>query len=138
MTFNILIVDDDDVATESVVRGLRKHKVDCSITPAEDGRVALDILLNRHPDRSVERPLVILLDLNMPRMDGFEFLDALREHPSLNDLVVFILTTSDRESDMTRAYHRHVAGYMVKSAVGPQFSRLARLLDEYGSAVRLQ
>lgn len=137
MAFNVLLVDDDDVATESVIRSVRKNDVDCHITIAEDGQVALDILKGHHPGKTITRPLVILLDLNMPRMNGFEFLDALRQDINLKDLVVFILTTSDGESERSRAYHQHVAGYMVKSAVGPQFSRLAHLLDEYGQSVRL-
>ncbi|WP_141289365.1 response regulator, partial [Ideonella azotifigens] len=79
----------------------------------------------------------VLLDLNMPRMDGFEFLQQLRADPALCDEVVFVLTTSDADADRVRAYHENVAGYMVKALVGPQFAKLAQLLVSYRLAVRL-
>ncbi|WP_374338017.1 response regulator [Leeia sp.] len=137
MNLNILLVDDDDVAAEAVLRGLRKYSLDCPVVMAEDGQVALDILRGQHPDRKIKRPMLVLLDLNMPRMNGFEFLEVVRNDPDLGSLIIFILTTSDADTDKSRAYHHHVAGYMVKSAVGPQFSRLARLLEEYHGSVSL-
>ncbi|HEY8938552.1 MAG TPA: response regulator [Cellvibrio sp.] len=134
---NILIVDDDDVAAESVVRSLRKHAMDFPITLARDGLEALEILRHQHNDLTIEKPYLILLDLNMPRMDGFEFLQEVRGDKNLHDSIIFVLTTSDADSDRTRAYHQNIAGYMVKSAVGPQFAKLANLLDNYRSTVSL-
>lgn len=134
---NILLVDDDDVAAEAVVRSLRKHAMDFPVTLARDGIEALEILHHTHPDLSIEKPYLILLDLNMPRMNGFEFLQEIRSDKKLHDSIVFVLTTSDADSDKSRAYHENIAGYMVKSAVGPQFSKLAALLDNYRSTVAL-
>lgn len=134
---NILIVDDDDVAAESVVRSLRKHAMDFPITLARDGLEALEILRHQHNDLRIEKPYLVLLDLNMPRMDGFEFLQEVRSDKHLHDSIIFVLTTSDADSDRTRAYHENIAGYMVKSAVGPQFAKLANLLDNYRSTVSL-
>ncbi|MCE3254191.1 MAG: two-component system response regulator [Cellvibrio sp.] len=134
---NILLVDDDDVAAEAVVRSLRKHTVDFPITLARDGIEALEILRRTHADLSIEKPYLILLDLNMPRMNGFEFLQEVRSDNQLHDSIVFILSTSDADSDKARAYHENIAGYMVKSSVGPQFSKLAALLDNYRSTVAL-
>jgi CheY-like chemotaxis protein len=107
------------------------------ITTAQDGREALDILRNRHATLSIKRPFVVLLDLNMPRMNGFEFLEEVRADEELKASVIFILTTSDSDADRSRAYNDNIAGYMVKSAVGPQFSKLASLLQNYEAAVRL-
>lgn len=132
---NILIVDDDDVAAESVVRSLRKHAMDFPITLARDGVEALEILRRQHQDLSIEKPYLILLDLNMPRMDGFEFLQEVRCDKNLHDSIIFVLTTSDADSDRIRAYEENIAGYMVKSAVGPQFIKLANLLENYRSTV---
>jgi CheY-like chemotaxis protein len=132
----ILLVEDDDVAAESVVRSLNRLGAPFPVVWAEDGAVALAALRGEDPQRRVPRPRVILLDLNMPRMNGFEFLEQLRADARLSDDIVFVLTTSDVDSDRSRAYQQHVAGYMVKAAVGPQFSRLARLLDSYQAAVR--
>lgn len=134
---NILLVDDDDVAAESVVRSLRKHTVDFPVTLARDGIEALEILRNPLPDLRIEKPYIILLDLNMPRMDGFEFLQEIRGDKQLHDSIVFVLTTSDADTDRTRAYHANIAGYMVKSSVGPQFAKLAALLENYRSTVAL-
>lgn len=133
-TFSLLLVDDDDVAAEAVVRGLRKHSMECPIVVAEDGRAALQILRGEHI-RKIAKPYLVLLDINMPRMNGLEFLRELRLDASLKGTVVFILTTSGAEADRARAYDENVAGYMVKSAVGPQFSGLARFLTEYRSSV---
>lgn len=134
---SILLVEDDDVASESVTRSLRKHGVTCPLVWAEDGLVALEILHGRHPTKTVTRPLIVLLDLNMPRMNGFEFLRALRTDEKLCTTIVFVLTTSDADSDRTRAYHEHIAGFMVKSSVGPQFAQLARLIHDYRNSIKL-
>ena len=73
----------------------------------------------------------------MPRMNGFEFLEALRGDAELRESVVFVLSTSDADADRSRAYHELVAGYMVKSAIGPQFSKLAKLLKQYTETIWL-
>jgi CheY-like chemotaxis protein len=134
---NVLLVDDDDVDAESVIRSLRRGTAPLNVLWVEDGLEALEVLRGQHPVLTIERPLVVLLDLNMPRMDGFEFLGALRHDPALTDLVVFVLSTSAAEADRTRAYQDNIAGYLVKSAVGPQFSKLARMLAGYQAAVTL-
>lgn len=128
---NLLLVEDDDVAAEAVIRGLQKHAMDCPVIPAEDGTAALQILRGQHAVRQIEKPYLVLLDLNLPGMNGFEFLRELRADRELRGTVVFILTTSSAETDRARAYQETIAGYMVKSAVGPQFSGLARFLTEY-------
>jgi CheY-like chemotaxis protein len=132
--FSVLLVDDDDVAAEAVVRGLRKHAMDCPVVIAEDGKIALEILRDQH-ERKITKPMLVLLDLNMPRMNGIEFLKELRTDQGLKSTVVFILTTSGAEADRSRAYNEGIAGYMVKSGVGPQFKGLSRLLTEYRSSV---
>ena len=134
---NILLVEDDDVAAEAVVRSLAKIGCRFPVVWAEDGGIGLAALRGEDPQREVARPRVVLLDLNMPRVNGFEFLQQLRADPALHQEVVFVLTTSDTDSDRLRAYRDNVAGYMVKAAVGPQFTRLAQLLSDYHAAVRL-
>lgn len=133
----ILLVEDDDVAAESVMRSLNKAGCAFPVVWAEDGGVALDALRGLDPTRRVPRPRIVLLDLNMPRVDGFEFLQQVRAHPGLHDEVIFVLTTSDADTDRTRAYQENIAGYMVKTAVGPQFAKLAHLLGSYQAAVRM-
>jgi CheY-like chemotaxis protein len=136
-SLTVLLIEDDDVAAESVRRSLNKMDVPFPVVWVEDGVAALATLRGQDPAQRIQRPRVILLDLNMPRMNGFEFLQQLRGDPQLRDEVVFVLTTSDADADRTRAYHEQIAGYMVKSAVGPQFSKLAQLLLSYAAAVKL-
>ena len=135
--FEVLLVDDDEVSCEGVIRSLRKNNIRCRVVTAEDGLEALQILQGEHPSKAIHDPFLVLLDLNMPRMDGFEFLEAVRGAPPLKETVVFVLTTSGRDTDRSRAYSENVAGYMIKSHVGPQFSLLASFLDKYGEAVQL-
>ena len=136
-TLSILLVEDDDVAAEAVTRSLARSGVPFPVVWAEDGLAALAALRGQGTRRIIERPRIVLLDLNMPRMNGFEFLAALRADRTLKDEVVFVLTTSDADEDRTRAYHEQIAGYMVKSAVGPQFAKLAGLVLAYRDAVCL-
>lgn len=133
----ILLVDDDDVAVESVVRGMNKFEVTFPIVVAEDGQVALDILQGKHPTRKIETPYVVLLDLNMPNLNGFEFLEAVRNDAKLNKTIVFVLTTSSSDADKAKAYNENIAGYMVKNMVGPQFSKLFTLLNNYAETIAL-
>ena len=131
----ILLVDDDDVAQEAIIRSFGKNDIGFPIITAADGQEALDILRGEHPEKRSEEPLIVLLDLNMPRMDGFEFLQIIRSDPLLVKTVVFVLTTSSADSDKAKAYEECIAGYMVKSSVGPQFGKLASLLKDYREAV---
>lgn len=133
----ILLVEDDDVAVESVMRSMVKHDVSFPIVVAEDGQVALDILQGVHPTRKIEAPFVVLLDLNMPNMNGFEFLEKVRSNPELKKIVVFVLSTSSSDADRVKAYNESIAGYMVKNMVGPQFSKLFKLLNDYADTIAL-
>jgi CheY-like chemotaxis protein len=135
--FSILLIDDDDVAAEAVVRSLAKHSMHCPIAIAEDGNAALQVLRGTHPTIRIAKPYLVLLDLNMPRMNGFEFLRELRMDKQLRSTVVFVLTTSDSDAERARAYEENIAGYIVKSRVGPRLLGLARFLTEYRSAILL-
>lgn len=131
---NVLLVEDDDVAAESVIRSLKKVVPEVPVINARHGREALDVI---NESGKIQSPYIVLLDLNMPVMDGFEFLEEVRSTPNLSNTVIFVLTTSNDDRDRMQAYHHNVAGYMVKSAVGPQFSKLAHLLRTYKDAVEL-
>ncbi|MGA2808086.1 MAG: response regulator [Terracidiphilus sp.] len=132
---DLLVVDDDDLTAESLQRSLKKISSVFHVVPAEDGQEALDILFGRSMKR-IERPFIVLLDLNMPRMNGFEFLKELRADERFRGSVVFVLSSSDADLDIYRAYDQCVAGYMVKTIVGSQFSQIAKMLIEYSETIR--
>jgi CheY-like chemotaxis protein len=134
---NILMVDDDDVSSEAVLRVLGKTSLNFTLTTAADGLEGLQILRGQHPDKEIRAPLLVLLDLNMPRMDGLDFLDHLRADPALHKTVVFVFTTSNLDLDREASYQKHIAGYIVKSDVGPQYCKLAEFLTSYGKSITL-
>ncbi len=134
---NILLVDDDDVSSEAVLRVLGKTALNFTLTTAADGFEGLQILRGAHATKKIRPPMLVLLDLNMPRMDGLDFLDHLRADPDLHRTVVFVFTTSNLDLDRNASYEKHIAGYIVKSDVGPQYSKLAELLTSYGKSITL-
>lgn len=133
----ILLVEDDDVDVAAMRRSLRQHKVSNPLAVANDGLQALAMLRGDEGYTRIKQPLVILLDLNLPRMGGLEFLEELRRDVELGDSVVFVLTTSDDDQDKASAYAHQVAGYLVKSKVGQDFVHLMSVLDSYWRLVEL-
>lgn len=110
----ILLVEDNEFDVEAVKRAFRKAEIDNRLHSAVDGIEALDKLRAPTEFTLIHQPLLILLDINMPRMDGFEFLDVLRNDDEYKQSVVFMLTTSGHDRDRQMAYSRHVAGYFLK------------------------
>lgn len=133
---NVLLVEDDDVDVMVVRRAFRKRQMADRLFVARDGIEALEVLRGVGDRPPLPRPYLILLDLNMPRMNGLEFLDELRRDPVHGTAVVFVLTTSDSRADVDAAYRRHVAGYVVKADIG-RYGRLAELVDTYGDISEL-
>ncbi len=129
-TVHLVVIEDDDVDVESVVRSLNRNGIFGEITVFRDGLEALRAL-QQEPSNLHTRPLLILLDLDLPRLNGIEFLDALRSDPRLRGTTVFVLTLSDRVEDKLAAYDRQVAGYLLKSRLGENFALLPKLLRSY-------
>ena len=136
-TINILLVEDDEVDVMAVKRAFRELKIANPLTEAKDGIEALEILRGVNGHVPIPRPLIILLDLNMPRMGGMEFLDELRKDPDLHRCIVFIMTTSADEQDRVRAYDMNVAGYVLKHDPGRSFMDAIAMLQHYWRVVEL-
>jgi CheY-like chemotaxis protein len=134
---NFLLVDDDEVDTKAVKRAFRMRQVINPLHTARDGVEALEKLRGAPGSPAIPRPYIILLDLNMPRMDGIEFLRALRQDPQHKDAVVFVLTTSEDDRDKQLARDLNVTGYIVKSRVSREFLELVSMLDQYWRLVEL-
>lgn len=131
---HILLVEDDDVDAEAILRAFQRRKISNPCTVVKNGVEALR-LLRGQSDESLNRPYIILLDINMPQMNGFEFLEELRKDDALKRSVVFILTTSNRDEDKITAYDKQIAGYLLKSHVGKDYANLIELLESYGRVV---
>jgi CheY-like chemotaxis protein len=124
--FPILLVEDDEIDTETVKRILRKEQISNPLYCVSDGVEALDLLKKENGD-AIAQPCVILLDINMPRMNGLEFLEHMRGDDRLKRNVTFMLTTSARNEDKAMAYNLCVAGYVLKENMG----RLIEMLGRY-------
>lgn len=134
---HILLVEDDDVDAEAIQRAFRKQRIANPFTVVPDGIEALKVLKGEDGHERLPRPYMILLDINMPRMNGIEFLQALRQDPQLSTSIVFILTTSDSDEDKVAAYAEHVAGYLLKARAGADFLDLIDMLGAYWRIVEL-
>ena len=112
---SVLLVEDDIFDTMTAEKSFAKFSIPHRLYTAFNGEEALDLLLGRNGAEAL-RPLpeVILLDLNMPRMNGHEFLAELRANPEFQDIPVFITTTSDMDMDRLNTQNLGVSGYILK------------------------
>jgi len=131
---HILLVDDDEVDVMNVQRAFEKNRLTNPIHVAGNGIEALAKL--RDGSIPTTRRLV-LLDLNMPRMNGIEFLRNLRSDPDLHRTSVVVLTTSNEDRDKIDAYQMNVAGYLVKPVTFASFCDLMSTLNKYWSLVEM-
>jgi len=130
-TVTILLVDDDKVDTMAVRRSFRELRITNPVVETRNGIEALEQLRGENGRQKVASPYLVLLDLNMPRMGGLEFLAELRADPSLHRTVVFVMTTSAAEEDRMRAYDMNVAGYVLKHLPGQSFLDSIGMLERY-------
>ena len=131
---NILLVEDDEVDVMNVKRAFTKNHIANPLFTATDGVHALEQLRSGSIPR--ERRIV-LLDLNMPRMNGIEFLRALRADPELSSTSVVVLTTSNEERDRVEAYDLNVAGYLLKPVRFLAFIELMSTLNRYWTLMEM-
>lgn len=133
----VLLVEDDEVDKMLIERAFQRSGVEVDLTPARDGLEALEAILGSPEREPLPRPYLVVLDLNMPRMGGIEFLDRLRSDPELRRTVVFVLTTSEHERDRAACYNHCVAGFVVKQSLATQSQALVKFLERYWQLVQL-
>lgn len=129
----LFLIEDDDIDAMTISRSFAKQKIKNPIVRAYDGLEALEMLRAGQ----VPYPYVILLDLQMPRMNGLEFLEELRKDEQLSSSIVFVLTTSKVERDIDESYKQHIAGYYVKDDAGLQFMDIVDVFDGYWRIVHM-
>ena len=123
----ILLVEDDRVDVMTVNRALKEIKVTNPVVNLENGEEALKYL--RDPEKV--KPCIILLDLNMPIMNGIEFLEVVKHDAGLRRIPVVVLTTSGEQQDKVNSFDLGVAGYMAKPVDYRQFVEVMRTIDAY-------
>lgn len=136
----ILLVEDDAVDRMLFHRALSKAGATCTVVDANDGVEALALLqslVDARAGAGASEPLVVVTDINMPRMNGHEFLAAVREDPALASSIVFVYSTSATPEDRNEAYSRNVAGYLLKRASEEALHDIGTLFDAYSRAVEL-
>ena len=129
----ILLVEDDSVDAMTVKRAMRDLQVDHSVIHTVNGEEAIKYLTS--PD--TEKPFVILLDLNMPKMNGIEFLKVMKTHPELKTIPVIVLTTSKERRDVLDSFELGASGYMVKPVDYSKFVEILSKIMIYWSASEL-
>ena len=129
----LFLIEDDDIDAMSIKREFKRRRIANPIIRAKDGVEAFELL----EAGKLTRPFVILLDLQMPRMNGIEFLTKLRADSNYKNSVVFVLTTSEDEQDIFNSYESNVAGYFIKDEVGEGFIGIVDILDGYWKVVHL-
>ncbi|CAM2885008.1 response regulator [Flavobacterium frigoris] len=126
---NILLVEDDEVDVMNVKRAFSKNNIKNDLFVAGNGVEALEMLRGG----IVPLPRIIILDINMPKMNGIEFLKEMREDENLKNISVFVMTTSNEDSDKINAYNLNVAGYILKPLSFEKFIASVATLKDFWS-----
>jgi len=127
----ILMVEDNPGDVRLTREALKGGKVLNQLHVAEDGVAALDFLYRRPPYQDAPRPDLVLLDLNLPKMDGREVLARIKSDESLRLIPVVVLTTSQAEEDVLRAYRLNANCYVTKPVDLHQFNRIVQAIEEF-------
>ena len=128
---HVVLVDDDEVDIMNVQRAFKKNNIANPLYIAHNGLEALDLLRDKGPVIIPNQRRLVLLDLNMPKMNGLEFLNIVRNDPDLKALPVVVLTTSNEERDKVEAYNLNVAGYILKPVTLAAFMETIAALNKY-------
>lgn len=132
MGLNVLFIEDDTIEVMKLHRAIAKLGLKHNIIEAENGEHAIDILQNKQV-----RPDIILLDLNMPKMNGIEFLKVLKESKSLKYIPIVILTTSGNQLDLQECYSIGIAGYVIKPLKYEDYVEKLKTILEYWNSNEL-
>jgi CheY-like chemotaxis protein len=128
---DVLLVEDDPGDVLMTQEAFTDNKVHNRLHVVNNGVDAMSFLRNEPPYQDVPLPDLILLDLNLPKMDGREVLAAIKEDPKLRSIPVVVLTTSEAEEDVLKSYHLHANAYVTKPVDFERFIDVVRRIDEF-------
>jgi CheY-like chemotaxis protein len=127
----VLLVEDDPGDVLMTKEAFEDHKLSNQLHVVTDGVEAMEFLRHTGEHADAPRPDLVLLDLNLPRMDGREVLQAIKSDPELASIPVVILTTSEAEEDVLRSYSLHANAYVTKPVDFDRFIQVVRQIDEF-------
>jgi CheY-like chemotaxis protein len=127
----ILLVEDEADSAETTMGALRDSRIPNRIHWVQDGEEAISFLRRKEGHEAAPRPDLILLDLNMPRMNGHEALAVIKQHPDWKRIPVIVMTTSDGEEDILRAYDRHANCYVTKPLDPAKFLEAIHSIEDF-------
>ena len=128
---SVLLVDDDQGDVLLVREAFEDHKVGNMLSVVSDGVEALQYVRQEGSYADAVRPDLILLDLNLPRKSGIEVLEEIKSDPELSTILVVVLTTSEAEEDIMRAYKLHANAYITKPVDFEQFTKIVHQIDDF-------
>jgi CheY-like chemotaxis protein len=134
---HVLVVDDDEADFLMVEEALETADIPPIVTRVADGRQALDFLRNRGFFAQARRPDLVLLDLNMPRMNGHEVLAAMKRDDELRTIPVVVLTTSSAREDVAASYQQHASAFVTKPMDYPSFEIAVRTISDFFQSAAL-
>ncbi len=134
---NVLVVEDNEDDVMIIKRAMRKSEFKCDLYFAYDGEQALDFLHKQGEFDDAPKPDLVLLDLKLPKANGLEVLADIKQDERLRRIPVIVLTNSERDEDMVRAYDSGAASYMTKPVDSKDFERLIQTVQEYWRIARL-
>lgn len=132
---DILMVEDNDADARLTEEALKEGSINCRLSRVQDGLQAMAFLRREHPYEHAPRPNLILLDLNMPKMDGMEVLTILRGDEDLSGIPVVVLTTSSAEEDIAMSYSLKANCYIKKPVDFDQFIDVVREIEHFWFSV---
>jgi chemotaxis family two-component system response regulator Rcp1 len=135
VTTEILLVDDNEGDAELIREAMRELDLDKNLTHVSDGLAAMELLRGIGRFSGMKRPRLILLDLNLPGMDGREILADIKADPKLCTIPVVVLTTSTAESDIVRSYQLHANCYVAKPLDMTQFTEVVSTIERFWLSV---
>jgi two-component system, chemotaxis family, response regulator Rcp1 len=127
----VLFIEDDLGDVELMVSALKRGEISVNLSVVRDGEEGLAYLKNKEPYPHVKRPELIILDLNLPRMDGREVLKAVKRDESLKSIPIVVLTTSDSESDIKEAYRLGANCFVTKPVELREFTKVASVIESF-------
>ncbi|PCJ62822.1 MAG: two-component system response regulator [Planctomycetota bacterium] len=136
-TITFLVIDDDEIDREVIRREFLKEKYSNPIIEFENGSDALEFLKSKDKEYMDNNPLIILLDLNMPKMGGLEFLEELRKDEKLKKIIVFVMSTSEDYNDKLKSYNLFIAGYTTKGKIQDGIKKITSMLDTFWKKIEM-